>query len=76
MDRIALILTVVVVMGCTSPEAERTRGGTRGADLGNRGDAVLMHEGAKPYFHTPKLQPTDSPPLEGAAHAHALSVDR
>lgn len=76
MDRIALILTAVVVTGCTSPEAERTRGGTRGADIGNRGDEVLMHEGSRPYFRTPTLQPTDPPPLDGAAHAHALSVDR
>lgn len=76
MDRLALTLWILLAVGCTSPEAERSRGGSRGADLGNRGDAVLMHEGSKPFHGTPKLQPTEPPPLEGAAQAHALSVER
>jgi hypothetical protein len=41
------------LMACTSPEAERTRGGGPGADIGNRGPVVHMHEGAQPYYQTP-----------------------
>lgn len=51
------LLIVVLIAGCSSPEAERTRGGGPGADTGNRGAPVAMHEGSKPYENTPKLIP-------------------
>jgi hypothetical protein len=41
-------------LGCTSPEATRTRGGGPGADVGNhpRGP-VELHAGARMYSGTP-----------------------
>jgi hypothetical protein len=57
--RCAGVLVVGVVLvagaGCASPEAERVRGGGPGADPGNRGTVVWMHEGADPYYGTPRL---------------------
>jgi hypothetical protein len=43
-----------LLLGCTSPEAARTRGGGPGADVGNRpqGD-VNLHAGSKIYYRTP-----------------------
>jgi formate-dependent nitrite reductase membrane component NrfD len=49
-------LTVILAIGmtaCTSPEASRTRGGGRGADVGNRDAVVEIHAGARPYYQTP-----------------------
>lgn len=72
----ALILFVAVslcVVGCTSPEMARTRGGGPGADIGNRDKFVQMHEGAKPFEKTPKIIPTKHPPLEPANQADQLS---
>jgi len=42
-----------LLAGCDSPEAERVRGGGRGADTGNRGRVVEMHEGSVIYYQTP-----------------------
>jgi hypothetical protein len=52
-----LLLTLLTagLVACTSPEATRTRGGGPGADIGNRGPVVQMHEGADPYYKTPCL---------------------
>ena len=44
-----------LLSACQSPEAQRTRGGGRGGDLGYRGSSVDMHEGADPYHKTPQL---------------------
>lgn len=46
---------IVLLAACSSPEAERARGGGPGADVGNRGNPVVMHEGSKPYAGTPDL---------------------
>jgi hypothetical protein len=49
------ILLLLVTVGC-SPEAERTRGGGRGADVGNSTPSILMHgnrERNNPDFRTP-----------------------
>jgi hypothetical protein len=73
MNRAILVLIALALAGCTSPEATRTRGGGPGADKGNRGDVVLMHEGSRPYAGTPRLIPTQPPPLEPARQAHLLS---
>lgn len=73
MSRVLVALIATALAACTSPEATRTRGGGPGADKGNRGDVVLMHEGSRPYAGTPRLIPTDPPPLDGARQAHLLS---
>jgi hypothetical protein len=52
------VLLAVTLMGCGSPEATRTRGSGPGADVGNRGPIVYMHEGAQPYFATPRTLPS------------------
>jgi hypothetical protein len=61
------------VAACSSPETTRTRGGGPGADVGNRGSHVRMHEGALPYENTPKLISAEHPPLDSARHADQLS---
>jgi hypothetical protein len=58
-------LIVVLALGlgaCSSPEATRTRGGGRGADVGNRGAVVEIHAGARPYYQTPCRIATGCPP--------------
>jgi len=51
---IAALLVAAAGLGCTSPEATRTRGGGPGADVGNhpRGP-VELHAGARTYSGTP-----------------------
>ena len=73
MNRLLLVAIAIGLAACTSPEATRARGGGPGADKGNRGDVVLMHEGSRPYAGTPRLIPTEPPPLDGARQAHKLS---
>jgi hypothetical protein len=68
-----VITGVLLVLGCTSPEVTRTRGGGPGADVGNRQETVRMHEGARPFENTPKLIPGQHPPLEPANQADAIS---
>jgi hypothetical protein len=51
---LALWLALVTTGACTSPEATRRREGGAGADPGNRGDVVRLHEGADPYWRTPR----------------------
>ena len=58
---------------CSSPEANRTRGGGPGADVGNRSDVVEMHEGSHPFYETPILIPAKHPPLAPASQAADLS---
>ena len=50
-----VIMGLVLLLSCTSPEETRTRGGGPGADVGNRPETVRMHEGARPFENTPKL---------------------
>ena len=75
MGHIAIIFLVVVcaVAACTSPEAGRSRGGGQGADVGNRTKVVRMHEGADPFYKTPKLIRGQPPPLASARQADNLS---
>jgi hypothetical protein len=58
---LALALAAALV-GCTSPEATRTRGGGPGADVANRTATVEMHEGSKPYWETPQIIAARQPP--------------
>jgi hypothetical protein len=48
------------LIACGSPEAERSRGSGPGADIGNRGAVVQMHEGARPYYSTPCVTTLDT----------------
>ena len=73
MKRLLPLAFLVLLAACDSPEAARTRGGGPGADVGNRGEILLMHEGSKPFANTPDLIPAESVPVESANHAHVLS---
>ena len=61
------------LLGCTSPEATRARGEGPGADVGNRGAIVEMHEGSKPFHDTPQIIRTAHPSLAPADQAADLS---
>ena len=67
----ALLIGYTVTVGCVSPESTRVRGG-RGADVGNRPDVVKIHDGAEPFWKTPR-RVTNHPPLESARQAEQLS---
>jgi len=62
-----------MLAACTSPEATRVRGGDRGADVGNTGHIVVMHEGSEPYHDTPLLIPVEGSPQEPARQAGGAS---
>jgi hypothetical protein len=69
MKLVLLMIITAVIAGCTSPEATRSRGGGPGADMGNRGSIVRMHEGSHPYEQTPTIIGAKHPPLESARQA-------
>jgi hypothetical protein len=71
--RFVLLLIGLAAARCDSPEATRKRGGGPGGDVGNRPEAVKMHEGSQQYWGTPELIGTGHPPLEPARHAEQLS---
>lgn len=75
MGHSAIIFLVVLcaLAACTSPETGRPRGGGPGADVGNRSKVVRMHEGADPFYKTPKLIRSQPPPLASARQADQLS---
>ena len=66
-----LLIGCTVAVGCVSPETTRVRGG-RGADVGNRPEVVKMHDGAEPFWKTPR-DVGAHPPLESARQAEQLS---
>jgi len=70
-----ILLTALLfyLVGCASPETTRMRGGGPGADVGNRGKVVEMHEGSQPFWKTPKIIPAKHPPLDPANQADELS---
>jgi hypothetical protein len=76
MKRWLITLAAALLAACTSPETERVRGGGPGADVGNRGNPIVMHEGSQPYAGTPKLIPAEAPPVEPASQARQLSLAR
>jgi hypothetical protein len=49
------LLTVVVsaLLACASPEAARGRGGGSGADIGNHGEVLQLHDSQRPFYQTP-----------------------
>lgn len=65
--------SVLLLAACGSPEATRLRAGGPGADVGNRGPVVTMHEGSRPFWNTPRLIGSMGPPLEPASQADRLS---
>jgi hypothetical protein len=69
----AAVLSGLLLAACTSPEATRLRAGGGGADVGNRRSEVLMHEGAQPYWNTPRVGGITGPSLEPAGQASRLS---
>ena len=75
MNLAVILLTALsfYLAGCASSETTRTRGGGSGADVGNRGKVVEMHEGSQPFWKTPKINPTKHPSLEPANQADQLS---
>ena len=70
---ITVAALVLYLAACASPETTRSRGGGPGADVGNRDKIVEMHEGSQPFWKTPKLIPSKSPPLDPANQADKLS---
>ena len=74
MNLAMILLTALLfyLVGCASPETTRMRGGP-GADVGNRGKVVEMHEGSQPFWKTPKIIPAKHPPLDPANQADELS---
>ncbi|MGQ0749381.1 MAG: hypothetical protein ACT4PS_02485 [Betaproteobacteria bacterium] len=65
---------LLALAGCTSPEATRTQGGGPGADTGNRGEVVRMHEGSRPFYKTPHVAPGEPGPVASAQHARERSL--
>jgi hypothetical protein len=48
-----LVVCLLLLTACASPEDARTRGDGPGADVGNRRKPVEIHAGANPYHNTP-----------------------
>jgi hypothetical protein len=65
----AAILLATLAVGCASPEATRTRGQGSGADVRNVREVVRMHDGADPYWRTPRVDGIGGPPLEPGRQA-------
>jgi hypothetical protein len=77
MKRMALFIAITIMAGaCASPEAARTRGGGRGADVNNRPASVKLHEGSRPYWKTPVRISGESAgsPIDASEQAHRLAV--
>jgi hypothetical protein len=71
---VMLVIGCADVIGCVSPETTRTRGDGPGADVGNKGPTVKLHEGSDPFWRTPQRIPDDQhPPLAPARQAQQLS---
>lgn len=68
-----LLIFGIYLVGCESPEINRTRGGGPGADVGNRNRVVLMHEGSRPFENTPQIIASRGPSLDTANQADDLS---
>ena len=68
-----LLIVCIALAGCVSPESTRTRGGSPGADVGNRTKVVEMHEGSRPFAKTPQIIDAEHPPLATARQADELS---
>ena len=56
MRAVVMLVVLLGLAACTSPEATRQRAGGPGADVGNRG-GIELHAGAEPYAKTPIVVP-------------------
>jgi hypothetical protein len=63
------LIALAALASCESREAERTRGGGPGADVGNRAKVVEMHEGSLPFWHTPQIIESKHAPIDTADQA-------
>jgi hypothetical protein len=70
---VAVLAIAGMLAACASPEATRARAQGPGADVRNVGQIVRMHEGADPYWRTPRVRDVGAPPLETARQADQLS---
>jgi hypothetical protein len=71
------LVALVFMVACSSPEVARTRGGGAGADVGNRGRTVQMHEGSGPYHDTPQLiSRADTPAAEAGRKSNDQTTRR
>ena len=52
-SRVALLFAALLALVACSPEATRTRGGGPGADVGNHGTPIRLHERTDPAFGAP-----------------------
>lgn len=66
-------MLLAILTACESPEARRARGGGPGADVGNHGRAVDMHDGSWMFYRTPDRIGGRGPDLEGARQSQRLS---
>ena len=65
-------LLLAIFSACESPEAGRGRGGGPGADVGNHGRVVDMHEGSWMFYRTPDKIDGRGPDLEPARQSQRL----
>jgi hypothetical protein len=70
---LAVLIAFTTVAACASPETARSRGSGPGADVGNRGKFVEMHEGSQPFWKTPRIIGTQHAPVDSASQADRLS---
>jgi hypothetical protein len=63
------LMGLLLLAACNRPEASRVQGGGPGGDTGNRPPIVRMHEGSRPYHHTPQQVPGETPALDTASQA-------
>ena len=68
-----ILVSTLLALGCTSPEATRVRGGDGGGDVGNRPRHVKMHEGSRQYWKTP-VRIGEAMPVEPSEQARQLSL--
>ena len=71
--RVIMLVAVLPLGACVSPEASRVRGGGPGADPLNHAEIVKMHEGSSQYWKTPVLIPDEYPSLQPAEQARQMS---
>ena len=64
---VPLVLLLIGLAACTSPEATRQRAGGSGADVGNKRDSLELHAGNNPYAGTPIVIPQLSGPEVSAS---------
>ena len=73
---VACLALALAAAACTSPEGTRMRSGGPGADPGNKRGVVQMHEGADPYWGTPRhLGENMQGPTQAGRQADRLSRD-